>query len=394
MKYDGQTYRISEASNIGHRLFYAGIGALLISAIGIFVDGRQFFYSYLVAFAFWVSVGLGALFFTMVHHLTGANWSVVVRRLRESLMGALPVLFVLFIPLAFGLGHLYEWAQPDKVAADVLLQKKAGYLNNWFFLVRTLIYFAGWFVLVYLLTRVSLLQDKAHSEVLTARMKKISGAGVVLFGFTLTFAAWDWLMSLEAQWYSTIYGVYYFAGAAISSLAAVILIAVYLRGKQALVKEITPEHYHDLAKLLFAFVVFWGYMAFSQSLLIWYANIPEETIWFQHRWAGSWKTITLLLLFGHFVVPFIVLIIRAPKRHPGALKYLALWLLLMHWMDIYWLAMPSLHKEGFRLSWLDLTTFVGIGGVYLGLVWKRLCSEPLLPVNDPKLTDSLEFVNQ
>ena len=297
MKFDNQTYRISGASNIGQRLLLAGIAGLILSGVGLFFDSRQFFHSYLVAFTFWVSVGLGGLFFTMLHHLVSASWSVVLRRMFENVMIALPLLFIFFIPIAFGMGNLYEWTDADKVAVDHLLQGKAGYLNSGFFLARTLIYFAIWSIIAFLAYKLSLRQDQAHSEALTAKMKKVSAPGMILLAVTLTFAAWDWLMSLDAHWYSTIFGAYYFAGSALSALAVVTLIAIYLRSKQVLVRQITPEHYHDLAKLLFAFTVFWAYMAFSQYFLIWYANIPEETIWFQHRWAGSWKAISFASRF-------------------------------------------------------------------------------------------------
>jgi len=394
MKLDIQTYRISEAGSIGQRLLLAGIAGLVLSGVGLFFDSLQFFHSYLVAFTFWVSVSLGALFFTMLHHLVGASWSVVLRRMFENVMIALPLLFIFFIPIAFGMGNLYEWTDADKVAVDHLLQGKTGFLNNGFFLARTLVYFAIWFIIAFLAYKLSLRQDQAHHETLTAKMKKVSAPGMILLAVTLTFAAWDWLMSLDAHWYSTIFGVYYFAGSALSGLAVVTLIAIYLRSKQVLVKQITLEHYHDLAKLLFAFTVFWAYMAFSQYFLIWYANIPEETIWFQHRWVGSWKAISLLLVFGHFVVPFLVLISRAAKRSTRVLTFAGLWLLFMHWTDLHWLVMPNLHPQGFQPSWMDLTTVVGIGGLFLAFVWKRLCAQPLVPFNDPKLAASIEFLNQ
>lgn len=394
MKFDSQTYRISGAGNIGQRLLLAGIVGLALSGVGLFLDSRQFFHSYLVAFSFWVSVGLGALFFTMLHHLVSASWSVVLRRIFENVMIALPLLFVFFIPIALGMGNLYEWTHADRVAADHILHGKANFLNSGFFLARTLVYFAIWSIVAFLAYKLSLRQDQAHSETLTAKMKKVSAPGMILLAVTLTFAAWDWLMSLDAHWFSTIFGAYYFAGSATSALAVVTLIAIYLRGRRVLDKQITFEHYHDLAKLLFSFTVFWAYMAFSQYFLIWYANIPEETIWYQHRWIGSWKTISLLLVIGHFAVPFLVLISRGAKRSTRVLAFSGLWLLFMHWIDLYWLVMPNLHPQGFQLSWMDPTTFVGIGGVFLALVWKRLCAQPLVPINDPKLAASIEFVNQ
>ncbi len=394
MKFDNQTYRISGGEKLGNLLLIIGLAGLVLSAVGLVVDSRQFLFSYLVSFAFWVSIGLGALFFVMVHHLAGAVWSVMLRRIMENVMITLPILFVFFIPIALGMGSLYEWTDGNVVATDEILRQRTAYLNSGFFLGRTTIYFAVWFVLAICCIGLTIRQDASRSDEMTAKFRKISAPGIVLFAFTLTFAAWDWLMSLEARWYSTIYGVYFFAGSSIAILALIILISLYLRRKQVLTTQITAEHYHDLSKLMFAFVIFWGYMAFAQYLLIWYANVPEETIWFQHRWVGSWKAMTLLLVFGQFALPFAFLIPRLSKRRFWTVGVAAGWLLLMHWADMYWLVMPSLHKEGVSLSWMDLTTLAGIGGVYLGLTWKRLCAQPLVPVNDPRLQDSIEFVNR
>lgn len=394
MTFDSQTFRLSGTNRIGARLLLLGAVGLALSGIGLFTDSRQFFHSYLVAFTFWTSVGLGALFFTMLHHLVNASWSVVLRRLIENVMIALPVMFLFFLPLAFGLGSLYEWSHADKVATDHALHAKAGFLNTGFFLTRTLIYFLIWSALAFALYRLTLKQDRGHSEELALNLKKVSAPGIILFAVTLTFAAWDWLMSLDAHWYSTIFGAYYFAGSALAAMAVVTLIAIFLRRQQVLSGQITLEHYHDLAKLLFAFTVFWAYMAFSQYFLIWYANIPEETIWYQHRWEGSWKAVTLLLIIGHFAVPFLVLISRAAKRSTFILAIVGAWMLLMHWVDLYWLVMPVLHQHGFAPSWMDLTTMIGIGGIFLALIWRRMYAHPLVPIGDPKLAASMDFINQ
>jgi hypothetical protein len=393
MKLDANTYRIEGAKG-AVVLLALGIVGLALSGVGLFVNSRQFFYSYLVAFAFWTSVGLGALFFTMLHHLVNASWSVVLRRLFENIMSILPVMFIFFLPIALGLGNLYEWGNAEKVAADHALHAKTGYLNTGFFLTRTFLYLLIWSLLSVALYRLSIRQDKGHTAELAVKMKKVSAAGMILFAVTLTFAAWDWLMSLDAHWYSTIFGAYYFAGSALTALVIIILTAVYLKSKQILADKITAEHYHDLAKLLFAFMVFWAYMAFSQYFLIWYANIPEETIWYQHRWTGSWKIASLLLAFGHFAVPFLVLISRAAKRSTRLLMLAGIWMLLMHWLDLHWLALPNLHPDGFAPSWMDLTTLVGIGGIFMALVWRRMGSQPIVPVGDPKLQASIDFVNQ
>jgi hypothetical protein len=216
---------------------------------------------------------------------------------------------------------------------------------------------------------------------------------MILFALTITFAAFDWLMSLDAHWYSTIFGVYVFAGAVVGLLAFITIVAVNFHRNDILKDEITFEHYHDLGKLLFAFIVFWGYMAFSQYFLIWYSNIPEETLWFLHRWEGSWKVVTLLIVFGHFVVPFFILFPRFTKRNKFVLFMMAFWILMMHWVDLYWIAMPSLHHHGVHISWMDFTTMIGIGGIFIWLMWRKLSANPLLPVNDPRLEKSFKFIN-
>jgi hypothetical protein len=222
----------------------------------------------------------------------------------------------------------------------------------------------------------------------------VSGAGLILFAITITFAAFDWMMSLDAHWYSTIYGAYFFAGSSMAMMAFALIIVIYLRRKKVLHETITIEHDHDIAKLAFAFIVFWAYMAFSQYMLIWYANIPEETIWYEHRWIGSWKTVSIVLMLGHFVIPFMILITRGAKRMPGLMLVGGFWLLAMHYIDIYWNVMPTFAHHGAHFSWMDLSTMVGIGGIFVWYFWRVFTAKALLPVNDPRLEASIEFVNQ
>jgi len=256
--YDSQTYRILEPGNGARRLIAVGIIALALSGVGIVVDRAQFFHSYLTAIVFWITIGLGGLFFILLHHLAGSVWSVVVRRIAENIMLLLPVLGVLFIPVFFGLSDLYEWTDKSIVANDHILQWKAGYLNVGFFIARTVAYFLIWTVLGYRLYRLSRQQDEGQTEHFHSRMRKTSAPGMILFAFTITFAAFDWLMSLDAHWYSTIFGVYIFTGTFLAILSFLVL---YLRGLQSkgiLRMSITVEHYHDIGKLLFAFTVFLG----------------------------------------------------------------------------------------------------------------------------------------
>jgi hypothetical protein len=369
----------------------ASIAGLVLSIFGYFLDSKHFFYSYLVAYVFWASIMLGALFFTMLNHISGATWNIVLRRILEHVMNTVPLMAILFLPVLLGLHDLYHWSHEEVVANDALLQKKTPYLNAPFFIIRALLYFSIWYVLSKTLFRTSIIQDEDFQPAQIKKMRKISAPGIVLFAITSTFAAFDWLMSLDPHWYSTIFGLYIFAGSFLSILAVLVIFGLALRNKKILHDVITVEHYHDLGKYLFGFTVFWGYMAFSQYFLIWYANIPEETIWYLHRWEGTWKYITMLLVFGHFLLPFITLMPRAAKRNLKFMKLIGVWILVMHYFDIYWIVMPTIYEHGFHFSWIDLTTFVGISGIFLYYFWSKYFSRALVPVNDPHLKDSIEF---
>lgn len=394
MNYDSSTYRLTEGGKPGTWALIAGIAGLLISAIGFMMDTSQFYHSYLVAFLFWTSIVLGGLFFTMLNHITGARWSIVLRRITESVMLVLPLIAAFFIPLLFGLHDLYHWTHAEEVAHDHLLQEKAPYLNVTFFIIRAVLYFAVWIVLARILSRISLKQDAEAKESYIKRMRNLSAPGLLLFALTVTFAAFDWLMSLNPHWYSTIFGLYFFSGCFLAVLGFMVLLGNGLRSKGILSETITVEHYHDLAKLLFGFTIFWGYMGFSQYFLIWYANIPEETIWYLQRWEGSWKYITLIIVFGHFAIPFLGLMIRAAKRNMAWLSFISAWILLMHWIDLYWMVFPTHNPGMFHFSWMDLSLFIGIGGVFFWFFWRQFVKNPLVPVKDHRLAFSLEFKNQ
>jgi len=393
MQLDRQTYYLTEDENAGKAWLWVGIIGILLSAVGFLLNHERSLQSYLVAFIFWMSLGLGALFFTMLHHLSGAVWSVVVRRISETMMANLPFMAIFFLPLFFGLDELFAWAHHDSGAAHDLMAKKSPYLNIPFFIIRAAAYFLIWSVLVYFLYRTSTRQDEGHTAQHDRRFRKVSALGMVLFAFTCTFAAIDWLMSLDPQWYSTIVGVYFFAGSVSAFLPLLILISLYLRRQNILADEITLEHYHDLAKLTFAFNILWSYMAFSQYFIIWYGNIPEETAWYRHRWGGPWSPVSLFLPFAHFVVPFFVLMSRAAKRNIKVLVFISLWLLLAHWIDMSWLILPNFAHHGAIYSWTDLTCTLGLGGFFLFLFWRRLAAHPVVPVDDPRLQESTEFVN-
>lgn len=393
MKIDNNTYKISDVGKQSNISIAVGVLFLLISVLGYFQDPAHFYLNYLTAYFFWLTIALGGLFFVMLHHLTGAQWSIVLRKISESIAGTIPILTILFIPIVFGMSDLYHWTHEDAVLNDKLLQGKAPYLNSSFFLIRAAIYLAVWNIFVFLLRRVSSQQDKAPSEALSKKMRKISAPGIILFAMTITFASFDWLMSLDAHWFSTIFGVYIFSGSFMSFLTFIIVACVYLRRKNILTNIITVEHYHDLAKLAFAFVIFWAYMGFSQYFLIWYANLPEENYWFLYRWDNSWEAISMIIIYGHFVVPFVALIARAGKRKLSFLTFISIWLLVMHYIDLYWVVLPTHYREGIHFNIIDLAPVVGIGGLFIFMFLRNLSSGPAIPVSDPKLKKSINFSN-
>lgn len=376
---------------IGMVMAALGLGGSL--AMGLLShDGRhQLWHSWLVGSLFVLSIGLGALFFVLVQHATQAGWSVVVRRLAENVMATLPFLALLWLPLLLGLHDLFHWTHADAVAKDHLLQHKAPYLNVPFFLIRTLICFGVWSALAIWFNRQSRLQDETGDHEITRRMRRRSAPALLLFALTVTFFAFDWVMSLNPHWYSTIFGLYFFAGAVVAFFAALSLIT--LAQRELLARVLSDEHMHDIGKLLFGFVAFWAYMAFSQYLLIWYANLPEETGFYAQRLNGAWRLTSGILAVLHFIVPFFFLLPRTIKRHPGALKAAALWLLVVHFVDLYWLVMPNLHESGVEPSLLDLTTLIGCCGVFVAAFGWSLKRQALVPLRDPRLPESLTFEN-
>ena len=376
-----------------------GTLASVLLARGSEENAKQFFHSWLVAVVFFVGIGLGCLFFILIHHATKAGWGVVVRRLAENIAAALPLLALLFIPVvALGMHDLFHWTHADAVANDRLLQVKAPWLNVGGFWVRAVAYFGIWTGLALFFRHASRRQDASGDEALSRRMARFSPPALLLFALTLTFAGFDWLMSLDPHWYSTMFGVYFFAGCIVSAFAALIVLTLALDFAGYFRGVITGEHMYDLGKLLFAFTVFWAYIAFSQFFLIWYANIPEETNWFLKRLWGTpgapadWRPATMMLAIGHFAIPFFFLMPQTIKRNRVLLLIGALWMLAMHFWDIYWLVMPSLHSE-INLHLLDLTTLTAVGGLFLALVTWLLGRGSLLPTGDPRLVESLAFEN-
>lgn len=360
---------------------------------------RNFFFSYLVAFVFFVSLSLGGLFFTILQHLTRATWSVVVRRIAEVLAGGIPLLAVLVLPIVLpalmGNSELYLWMAPDAAALDEsgLIAHKQAFLNPTFWALRIAFYFAIWSILGRFFLNTSLKQDTTGDVALTKLMWQRSAASMLLFALTITMFIVDMVMSLDPLWFSTIIGIYFFAGCTVGIYSVLALTVMWLQSTGRLKRTVTEEHRHDIGKMMFAFLFFWGYIAFSQYFLIWYANIPEETGWYQVRQSNGWLWVFLALLFGHFVLPFIGLLPRGYKRIKVVLGFWAVWLLAIHYIDLYWLVMPEFSSQTVPFGLIDLACLVGLGGLYVAIAAYTLGKHPLVPLKDPGLESSLKFEN-
>ncbi|MCC7062638.1 MAG: hypothetical protein IT456_07530 [Planctomycetes bacterium] len=416
--------RVKEGDLGTAQMVLLGLGIALIGAAWA-MGGDHFYFSYLVGFMGVLGICLCALFFTMVQHITRAGWSITVRRLAENIAGTLPFMLLLFIPIVVGFGKIYHhWAHaeldPLKAGYDAVLHGKSSYLNSTAFFARVGVYFAIWISLALIFRRGSIKQDQTGDPAISLRLSRIAAPGLLLFALSITFAAFDWIMSLDPHWFSTIFGLTYFAGGYMAFFAFVILLAKWLGTKGYLKDAITVEHYHDLGKLLFAFMVFWTYTNFSQYMLIWYANLPEETRWYGDRTQNGWGAVGTILLFGHFFIPFVYLMSRHVKRNGVALSIGAIFLLIIHCMDMQFLIMPTMGghaAEGaeavhdaheavmnisfgeqmnqymHHVSWMDFGCFVGLLAIVAGLTILNVRRTNLVPVRDPRLAESLHFQN-
>ena len=380
-----------------NRIPVIGLVCALVGAAACAILGRanpqQFFFSWLVSFLFFLSLALGALFFVLIQYAAQGGSIIVLRRIGETIFAMLPVMAVLFLPVYLGLHHLYSWSVPGAAEHDALLRWKAPYLNVPFFLVRAAIYFAVWSVIALLYSLGSRGQDDTGDPGVSARLRRLAGPSIIALALTQTFASIDWIMSLTPHWYSTIFGVYFFAGSFVGFIALLTVVVVAMRQAGLLDTVVTPEHLHDVGKWLFAFTAFWAYIGFSQFFLMWYANLPEETIWYKARMEGSWLTVSLFLMAGHFIAPFFYLMGRDVKRRGATLALGGAWLLIMHFVDLYWQVMPTLHPEGIRPSVLDLAALFAVGGCFVAAAGWLMRRQALVPLRDPRLAESLAFEN-
>ena len=368
----------------GGALVVAGIG-ILGCVIGVFAARPQFFHAYLISYLFFLGLALGSMAILMIQYITGGAWGAVIRRLLESATRTLPLMALLFLPIALGLTDLYEWARPEHVAHDPILQHKSLYLNVPFFLGRAVFYFAAWITTAYFLNRWSYEQDAAADPRLTRRLEMMSRGGLLLYALTMTFAAMDWGMSLEPHWFSTLYGVMFMGGQGLSTFAFMIPMAALLAERQPFARIISPAQFHDLGKLMLAFVMLWAYFALSQYLIIWSANLPEEIPWYLARTKNGWQWVALVLVIVHFALPFLVLLSRDIKRHARAVAVVALILIFARFVDLFWLLRPAVAPEGFAIHWLDPAAAAAVGGMWMWLFVSQLKTRPVLPLNDPAI---------
>lgn len=375
---------------IQRRAFVVGIAALVLAALDGIRAPEQFFRSYLLAFVFWLGFPLGCAAFLMVHHLTGGFWGLPIRRPLEAGTRTLPLLAALALPLLLGLTRLYSWTNPNLVAADVVLKSKQLYLNLPFFLIRNVIYFAVWWALIRGLNRWSDEQDRTGDPRLALRLENMSGPGLVLYGLTVTFFSIDWIMSLEPHWFSTIFGLIFMVLQVLSALALAVFVAGFLSQYEPIASVITSDRFNDLGNLVLTFVMLWAYLSFSQFLIIWAGDLINEIPWYLTRARGGWAMIALLLIFLSFAIPFFLLLMRPIKRRVETLSALCGALILITFVDVYWMVVPAFEKAGPRFYLLDFLLPVGIGGIWVGAFVAQLKSRPLLPLHDPRFEGALQ----
>jgi hypothetical protein len=381
-----------EVNQFQRRALIVGVVATAVCLLGAIFNLDQFFRSYLVAYVFWLGITLGCLAILMLQHMSGGAWGLVIRRLLESATRTLPLLALLFLPVAFGVRSVYIWALPPPDASEALkhaLEHKALYLNVPFFLARAVFYFAAWNVMSYFLNKWSLEQDRTGHRPLTTKIQSLSGPGLVLYGLTVTFASVDWLMSLEPQWFSTMYGMLIMGSQGLSAMAFIIAVVVVMSQYKPLSEVIKPRHLHDLGKLMLAFLMLWAYFSFSQFLIIWAGNLPEEIPWYVRRLQSSWKWLGLALVVLQFALPFVLLLSRDLKRNARRLVIVATTVIVMRLVDLIWLTGPEFHEGALRIHWMDLLMPIGLGGLWLAYFAHQLKARPLLPIGDPFLEEAL-----
>jgi hypothetical protein len=377
----------SITARIGHwqrNSLLVGLAGVLLVLVAFLFDREQFLRSYLFAYLYWTGMALGCLAILLLHHVVGGKWGMLIRRLCEAGARTLPFMAVLLVPILFGMRTLYVWARPEAVH-DANIQSKAAYLNIPLFIGRAVIYFAIWFLYSHLLTKWSAEQDRTGDERLIGKMRAVSAPGLVVFTLTATFAFIDWIMSLEPHWFSTIYGAMFIVGETLEAFAFVIALMIVLSKLSPIKEFVTAQHIHDLGNMMFAFMVLWAYLSFSQFLIIWAGNLPQEIPWYVSRLRGGWGWVALTLVVFHFAIPFLLLLMRGTKRHAERLFRVCLLMIAIRLVDVYWITEPAFYGQRIRIHWMDFVTPLAIGGLWLAVFFGQLKSRPLLPMRDPRL---------
>ncbi|HVZ89232.1 MAG TPA: hypothetical protein VHG72_19855 [Polyangia bacterium] len=374
--------------------FAGGLIFLILTFVGIAMNPRDGFFSYLFGFTYWAGISMASVILLMIFHATHARWVTIIRRPIEAMSASVLLFLPLFIVLVFGLKYVYVWINPpDSLGAEAvrLIHGKAAYLNVKGFVIRGIVYLIFAVFVAQSLFGWSVRQDGAGGVALLQKQRNLAAGGLPFIAMTFTFAAFDWLMSLNPTWFSTIFGVYYFAGSFVSSLSILAIVTAKARTANVFGGLMNDEHTHNIGKLMLAFTCFWTYIAFSQLLLIWIAGIPEETPFYITRFNSGWAWMGILLIFGHFFLPFGALLSRSLKRNPRQLSLVAGWILFIHFVDIYWLVMPSRDPQGFALRWTDITAFLGVGLLAVAFAITRLRGKLPVPVKDPYIAESIRY---
>ena len=374
----------------GRRALMLGLGGLALLGIGFAVGSKSAFQAYLVGYIYWLTIALGCLGLQLLHHVTRGAWGLVIRRILEAGARTLPWMALLFLPILLGIKDIYSWSNPEVMNANEYIKHKQPYLNFGFFALRAAIYFAIWCFLALRLSKLSRDQDTAPADSdIWRRMQIYAAPGVLIYCLTVTFAAFDWLMSLNPLWASTIYGAYMIVCTGLSTLAFVIVVASLLVSEQPMSRAFAPRHFHDYGKLMFAFTMLWGYLSFSQFLIIWSANLPEEIQFYLTRYKHGWQWLGLALVALHFALPFLILLSSEIKRRPERLVKVALFMLVIRFVDLYWQTAPNFQADSMLPDWRYLAAVLGVGGIWLWLFTRELSSRSLLPINAPNLAEAL-----
>jgi hypothetical protein len=390
----GNRFAVPGIGRITRLALIAGAVAAVLAVIGAVLNVSAVLYAYLVPYLFFLGLALGCLGVLMIQNLAGGYWGATIRRPLEASVRTLPLMTVLFLPILAGMSILYPWTQPGGMGNPAVPGFKEVYLSVPFFIVRAVIYWVVWLGLAYFLTRWSAERDRSGDPALTLKLRNWSAGGLVLLGLTGTFAAFDWIMSLEPSWSSSIYGAMVNMGWMLTGFAFVIALTCWAAPRKPFDEIITPNLLNKLGSLLLAFLMLWAYLSFSQLILMWAGNLPDEIIWYIERTQGAWFWLAMVVAFLHFVLPFCILIIRDFKRNPVILGLTAAWLVVVHYFDIYWITKPSFHNAGAYLGLMDIVLLVAIGGLWVAAFTWRLNSEPVIARYDPQLRAGLEAAHE